>query len=128
MGRPYSYFNSRQMELRKDVKRAFEILKWKFAIICGPYLGLTAGEMHKIMLTCISMHNMVIQETRRNNDWTNHEDENLRPEIQPGRGSPARNYAQMTSHIEIKTMYDRLREYLRANIWSEFGRGGERID
>ncbi|XP_026439668.1 uncharacterized protein LOC113338464 [Papaver somniferum] len=66
MGRSYSYFNSKQMNLRKDVERAFGILKQKFAIICGPYRGLSAREMHKTMLTCIIMHNMVIQETRRN--------------------------------------------------------------
>ncbi|XP_026396061.1 uncharacterized protein LOC113290694 [Papaver somniferum] len=66
MGRSYSYFNSKQMNLRKDVERAFGILKRKFAIVCGPYRGLSAREMHKTMLTCIIMHNMVIQETRRN--------------------------------------------------------------
>ncbi|XP_026419417.1 uncharacterized protein LOC113315341 [Papaver somniferum] len=66
MGRSYSYFNSKQMNLRKDVERAFRILKRKFAIVCGPYRGLSAREMHKTMLTCIIMHNMVIQETRRN--------------------------------------------------------------
>ncbi|XP_026451388.1 uncharacterized protein LOC113351660 [Papaver somniferum] len=90
MGRSYSYFNNRQMELRKDVERAFGILKRKFAIICGPYRALSAREMHKTMPTCIIMHNMVIQETRELN---NHEDEDLRPETQPERGLPARNYA-----------------------------------
>ncbi|XP_026452120.1 uncharacterized protein LOC113352524 [Papaver somniferum] len=66
MGRSYSYFNRKQMNLRKDVERAFRILKRKFTIVCGPYHGLSAREMHKTMLTCIIMHNMVIQETRRN--------------------------------------------------------------
>ncbi|XP_026433057.1 uncharacterized protein LOC113330464 [Papaver somniferum] len=93
MGRSYSYFNSKQMNLRKDVERAFGILKRKFAIVCGPYRGLSAREMHKTMLTCIIMHNMVIQETRRNKNWTNHQDEDLRPEIIPARGLPAKNYA-----------------------------------
>ncbi|XP_026396986.1 uncharacterized protein LOC113291699 [Papaver somniferum] len=93
MGRSYSYFNSKQMNLRKDVERAFEILKWKFAIVCGPYRGLSAREMHKTMLTCIIMHNMIIQETRYNKNWINHQDEDLRPEIIPARGLPARNYA-----------------------------------
>ncbi|XP_026416514.1 uncharacterized protein LOC113311948 [Papaver somniferum] len=127
MGRSYSYFNSRQMDLRKDVERALGILKRKFAIICGPYRGLSAREMHKTMLTCIIMHNMVIQETRPNKNWTNHQDEDLRPEIIPARGLPARNYAQMTSHIENRTLYNRLREDLRANMSAEFGRDGGRI-
>ncbi|XP_026458504.1 uncharacterized protein LOC113359021 [Papaver somniferum] len=126
-GRSYSYFNSRQMNLRKDVEREFGILKRKFAIICGPYRGLSAREMHKTMLTCIIMHNMVIQETRRNKNWTNHQDEDLRHDIIPAKGLPARNYAQMTSNIENRTLYNRLREDLRANMWAEFGRDGGRI-
>ncbi|XP_026459043.1 uncharacterized protein LOC113359665 [Papaver somniferum] len=112
MGRSYSYFNSKQMNLRKDVERAFGILKRKFAIICGSYRVLSAREMHKTMLTCIIMHNMVIQETLRNNNWTNHQDEDLRPEIIPARGLPAKNYAQMTSHIENITLYNRLKTEL----------------
>ncbi|XP_026450588.1 uncharacterized protein LOC113350670 [Papaver somniferum] len=128
MGRSYSYFNSRQMELRKDVEWAFGILKRNFAIICGPYRGLSAREMHKTVLTCIIMHKMVIQETRHNKNWINHEDEALRPEIQPKRRLPARNYMQMTSHIENRTLYNRLKEDLRANIWAEFGRDGGRIE
>ncbi|XP_026441459.1 uncharacterized protein LOC113340542 [Papaver somniferum] len=127
MDRSYSYFNSRQMDLRKDVERAFGTLKRKCAIICGPYRGLSAREMHKTMLICIIMHNMVIQETRRNKNWTNHQDEDLRLEIISTRGLLARNYAQMTSHIENKTLYNMLREDLRANMWAEFGRDGGRI-
>ncbi|XP_026451940.1 uncharacterized protein LOC113352322 [Papaver somniferum] len=128
MGYSYSYFNSKQMNLRKDVERAFGILKWKFAIVCGPYRSLSAREMHKTMLTCIIMHNMVIQETCRNKNWANHQDDDLRPEIIPARVLPARNYAQMTSHIENRTLYNRLREDLRANLWAEFGRDGGRIE
>ncbi|XP_026460132.1 uncharacterized protein LOC113360921 [Papaver somniferum] len=128
MGRSYSYFNSKQMNLRKDLERAFGIPKRKFAIICGPYRGLSAREMHKTMLTCIIMHNMAIQETRRNKKWTNHQDEDLRPEIIPARGLPARNYAQMTSQIENRTLYNRLREDLRVDLWAEFGRDGGRIE
>ncbi|XP_026397122.1 uncharacterized protein LOC113291847 [Papaver somniferum] len=128
MSRSYSYLNSKQMNLRKDVERAFGILKRKFAIICGPYRGLSAREMHKTMLTCIIMHNMVIQETRRDKNWTNYQDEDLRPEIILARGLPARNYALMTSHIENITLYNRLREDFRANLWAEFGRDGGRIE
>ncbi|XP_026383435.1 uncharacterized protein LOC113278929 [Papaver somniferum] len=116
------------MELRKDVERPFGIMKRKFTIICGPYRGLSAREMHKTMLTCIIMYNMVIQETHRNKNWINHQDEDLRPEILPARGLPARNYAQMTSHIEKTTLYNRLREDLIANMWAEFGRDGGRIE
>ncbi|XP_026439191.1 uncharacterized protein LOC113337827 [Papaver somniferum] len=104
------------MAARKDVERAFGILKRKFAIICSPCRGLSAREMHKPMLTCIILHNMVIQEARRDSEWINYEDEYLRPEIQPQRGVPARNYAQMTNNIQNQNLYDNLRDDLRVNL------------
>ncbi|XP_026419511.1 uncharacterized protein LOC113315449 [Papaver somniferum] len=63
--RSYRHFNNAQMSARKDVERAFGILKRKFAIIYGPYRGLSPREMDKTMLTYIVLHNMIIQETRR---------------------------------------------------------------
>ncbi|XP_026378582.1 uncharacterized protein LOC113273022 [Papaver somniferum] len=90
LGHSYRNFNERQMALSKDVERAFGILERKFAIICGPYRGLSPREMHKTILTCIILHNIIIQETRRRKEWTNYEDEDLEPEIQPQRGVPAK--------------------------------------
>ncbi|XP_026399017.1 uncharacterized protein LOC113294855 [Papaver somniferum] len=121
LGRSYRYFNTAQMGARKDVERAFGILKRKFAIICGPYRRLSAREMHKTMLTCIILDNMVIQETRHDSEWINYEDEDLRPEIQPQKGVPARNYAQMTNYIHNENLYDSLRDDLRVNLWAEHG-------
>ncbi|XP_026399104.1 uncharacterized protein LOC113294952 [Papaver somniferum] len=113
LGRSYRHFNTAKIAARKDVDRAFGILKWKFAIICGPYRGLSPREIHKTMLICIILYNMVIQETRRDSEWT---------EIQPQRGVPARNYAQMTNYIQNQNFYDSLRDDLRVNLWAEHGR------
>ncbi|XP_026439318.1 uncharacterized protein LOC113338007 [Papaver somniferum] len=68
------------------------------------------------------------RETRRNKNWTNRQDEDLRLEVIHTRGLPAKNYAQMTSHIENRTLYNRLREDLKANVWPDFGRDGGRIE
>ncbi|XP_026435213.1 uncharacterized protein LOC113332932 [Papaver somniferum] len=119
LGRSHRHFNTAQMAARKDVERAFGILKRKFTIICGPYRGLSPREMRKTMLI---LHNMIIQETRRDSEWTNYEDEDLRPEIHPQRGVPARNYAQMTNYIQNQNLYDSLRDDLRVNLWAEHGR------
>ncbi|XP_026384367.1 uncharacterized protein LOC113279947 [Papaver somniferum] len=121
VGRSYRHFNNAQMALRKDVERAFGIFKRKFTIICVPYRGLSPREMHKTMLTYIILHNMVIQETRRDSEWTNYEDEDLRPEIQPERGVPARNYDQLTNYIQNRNLYDSLRDDQRLNLWAEHG-------
>ncbi|XP_026399799.1 uncharacterized protein LOC113295686 [Papaver somniferum] len=124
LGHSYRHFNNRQMAVRKDVEHTFGILKRKFDIICGPYRVLGAREMHKTMLTCRILHNMVIQETHRDKEWTNYEDEDMRPEIQPQRGVPARNYAQMTNYIQNQNLYGSLRDDLRVNLWAEHGIAG----
>ncbi|XP_026441621.1 uncharacterized protein LOC113340764 [Papaver somniferum] len=128
LGHSYRHFNDRQMAVRKDVERAYGILKMKFTIICGPYHGLSPREMHTTMRTCISLHNMVIQETHREKEWTNYEDEDLRPEIQPQpqRGLPIGNYGKITTYIQNQNLYDQLREDLRVNLLAEYGREGGR--
>ncbi|XP_026451003.1 uncharacterized protein LOC113351183 [Papaver somniferum] len=122
LGLSYRHFNDAQMALRKDVERAFGILRRKFPIIYGPYRGLSPREMHKAMLTCIILHNMVIQVTRRDSDWINYEYEDLRLEIGPERGRPARDYRQMTNYIQKQNLYDQLRDDLRLNLLAEHGR------
>ncbi|XP_026400524.1 uncharacterized protein LOC113296432 [Papaver somniferum] len=63
-----------------------------------------------------------VEQTRRDSDWTNYEDEDLRPEIRPHRGVPARDYGQMTNYIQNRNLYEQLRDDLRLNLWAEHGR------
>ncbi|XP_026399858.1 uncharacterized protein LOC113295749 [Papaver somniferum] len=121
LGNSYRHFNERKIVLRRDVEWSSGILKRKFAIVGGSYRSLSPREMHKIMLTCIILHSMVIQETRHEKEWTNYEYEDLRPDSQPHRGVPARNYV-----IQNQNLYDILREYLRMNLLEEYGRAGGR--
>ncbi|XP_026446282.1 isoflavone 2'-hydroxylase-like [Papaver somniferum] len=78
----YKYFNGQQMKLRKDVECAFGILKRKFSIIAGLSRFFDHQEMNKIILTCIILHNVVIEETRSHDPtWTSFSDEDLRPRL-----------------------------------------------
>ncbi|XP_038696217.1 uncharacterized protein LOC119993248 [Tripterygium wilfordii] len=50
--------------VRKDVERAFDILQAKWGITKGPIRYYKTSELKKIMLTCIILHNMIIDDER----------------------------------------------------------------
>ncbi|KAK9187712.1 hypothetical protein WN944_019110 [Citrus x changshan-huyou] len=58
---------------QKDVKRAFEVLQSRFAIVAGPSRFWIKHELHDIMIVCIIIHNMIIEDERdvnaTINDW-----------------------------------------------------------
>ena len=48
----------------KDVERAFGVLQARFAIIRNPALARDASMLGKIMIACIIMHNMIVEDER----------------------------------------------------------------
>eukprot|EP00918_Siedleckia_nematoides_P016772 GHVU01036066.1.p1 GENE.GHVU01036066.1~~GHVU01036066.1.p1 ORF type:complete len:424 (+),score=44.27 GHVU01036066.1:254-1525(+) len=54
------YYNVRQSAIRKDVERAFGVMKARWWIIKYPSRFLSPSIMHDIMYTCIILHNMII--------------------------------------------------------------------
>ncbi|XP_057520756.1 uncharacterized protein LOC130801019 [Amaranthus tricolor] len=49
---------------RKDVERAFRVLQARFAIIRIPALARDVSILGKIMIACIIMHNMIVEDER----------------------------------------------------------------
>jgi len=49
---------------RKDVERAFGVLKSQFTIICDPLHAWNIDTMNDIMLACIILHNMIVEDER----------------------------------------------------------------
>lgn len=48
---------------RKDVEKAFDMLKSRFEILCGPSSNWqTGGTVKNIILTCIILLNMIIKD------------------------------------------------------------------
>ncbi|XP_021761791.1 uncharacterized protein LOC110726627 [Chenopodium quinoa] len=67
-------FAKHQEAARKDVERAFGVLQARFAIIKKPSLAWDTDILHNIMLACIIIHNMIVEderETYQNNVNTN---------------------------------------------------------
>ena len=50
-----------QEAYRKDVERAFGILQARFSIIRGPARGWSKENLQYIMMTCIILHNMIVE-------------------------------------------------------------------
>ncbi|XP_024177996.1 uncharacterized protein LOC112183911 [Rosa chinensis] len=56
------HFTRMQEAYRKDVERAFGILQARWAIIGGPARGWSKENLQYIMMTCIILHNMIVED------------------------------------------------------------------
>ncbi|XP_047326687.1 uncharacterized protein LOC124930380 [Impatiens glandulifera] len=57
-------FAKHQEATRKNVERAFGVLQTRFAIIRKPSLAWNRDVISKIMMACIIMHNMIVEDER----------------------------------------------------------------
>jgi hypothetical protein len=53
-----------QESTRKNVERAFRVLQARFAIVCGPARLHKPKMLKEIMMACIILHNMIIEDER----------------------------------------------------------------
>ena len=57
-------FAKKQEGQRKDVERAFGVLQARFAIVRHPALARDVSMLGKIMIACIILHNMIVEDER----------------------------------------------------------------
>ncbi|XP_048502665.1 uncharacterized protein LOC125498491 [Beta vulgaris subsp. vulgaris] len=57
-------FTQHQEAIRKDIERAFGVLQARFAIIRKPALAWDKDILWKIIMACIIMHNMIVEDER----------------------------------------------------------------
>jgi hypothetical protein len=58
----HRYFAGEQESYRKDIERAFGVLKIKFLSINHPILLHHRDDIYYLVLACVAMHNMMVQE------------------------------------------------------------------
>jgi hypothetical protein len=60
----HKLFAEKQEGARKDVECAFGILQSRFCILCRPTHLYEQGDLQNIMLACIILHNMIIEDEK----------------------------------------------------------------
>ena len=55
-------FKSAQESARKDIERAFGVLKQRWHILHNPTCGWHLNKLRNIMYTCIILHNMILED------------------------------------------------------------------
>ncbi|KAL3615808.1 hypothetical protein CASFOL_040102 [Castilleja foliolosa] len=112
-------FKQRQEAARKDIERAFGVLQARWAIVSGPARGWYKEDLGQIMLTCIILHNMIIEDEGEN--AVNWQREDGEPEDEWFEGAPPdfQQYLHRRSQIRDKQSHHRLRNDLIEHIWNE---------
>jgi hypothetical protein len=60
------HFATQQEGARKDIESAFGVLQSRFAVIRGPAYGWDRAQLNDIMMTCIILHNMIVEDEQHN--------------------------------------------------------------
>ncbi|XP_073138048.1 protein ANTAGONIST OF LIKE HETEROCHROMATIN PROTEIN 1-like [Henckelia pumila] len=110
-------FKERQESARKDVERAFGVLQSRWAIVRGPARYWYRKKLKQIMLACIILHNMIIEDEGGHViDWYNDEaDELAQPILGSNRGF--QDYLRTNSELRDTQVHHQLRADLVEHIW-----------
>ncbi|XP_021744875.1 uncharacterized protein LOC110710843 [Chenopodium quinoa] len=130
-------FTTSQESARKDVERAFGVLQARFAIIRKPALAWSVELMWKIMMTCIIIHNMIVEDKR--DTYLNYKDPlefaQEQPENMPGSSSTRNattftvtprqydpdNFSRLTAsrgEIRDRQVHEALKNDLVEHLWA----------
>ncbi|XP_074556855.1 protein ANTAGONIST OF LIKE HETEROCHROMATIN PROTEIN 1-like [Curcuma longa] len=110
-------FKERQESARKDVERAFGVLQSRWAIVRGPARYWYRKKLKQIMLACIILHNMIVEDEGAHvTNW--YDDEGDEP-AQPIHGSNRgfQDYLQTNSELRDTQVHHQLRADLVEHIW-----------
>jgi len=82
-GNKRKHFAVAQESARKDVERAFGVLQTRFAIVRGPARFWKLEMLKDIMMACVILHNMIVEDERTNNRDEDFEYEQLNEPLEP---------------------------------------------
>ncbi|XP_074287603.1 uncharacterized protein LOC141612726 [Silene latifolia] len=137
--RKHKLFAQYQEAARKDVERAFGVLQARFSFIKRPCRIWNPSIIGKIMMACIIMHNMIVEDERDTylNHWDTTEfNEDMSTERSaingdevPDNGtsqfsigdSSLTGYMQRRSQLRDKNTHNNLKSDLIEHIWETFG-------
>ena len=104
-----------QERARKDIERAFGVLKKRFAILAKPSLFTKKSTMMKVMFTCMILHNMILEDERH--AICQYDENEIIPPPQPlPVASP--EYLQRVQIVRSREIHGDLRRHLVDHLWT----------
>ncbi|XP_045802847.1 putative nuclease HARBI1 [Trifolium pratense] len=123
-GEKRKLFAQRQESARKDVERAFGVLQARFAIVRGPARAWHVNTMKHIMLACIILHNMIVEDERDtyagNFDY-DHNNNFSTIEVSAGPDPNLTTLFERIAHVHERKNHRQLQADLVEHIWERFG-------
>ncbi|TVU33332.1 hypothetical protein EJB05_25142, partial [Eragrostis curvula] len=114
------YFAGKQESARKDIERAFGVLQSRFAVIRGPAYGWDRSHLNDIMMTCIILHNMIVEDEQGHAHNTNFT--SIGPLAVPHSNHPDRQAFVAAHHrLHDRNTHNQLRQDLIENHWMRRG-------
>jgi hypothetical protein len=123
----HKLFTQHQEGARKDVERAFRVLQSCFSIVCRPARLWKRKSVGRIMLACVILHNMIVEDERE--DASIHIDLNenpgasfaLPPEVNTGGNLCFADVLRRKAAIHARPQHTQLKDDLVEHIWHRFG-------
>jgi hypothetical protein len=117
-------FAKAQEAQRKDVERAFGVLQARFAIVRGPARFWDEATLRDIMIACVIMHNMIIEDERNDDrlyDSYDKNDVDVKDVVSRAGTSKFMSFGQMREEIENSHVHHQLQEDLVEHLWLRRG-------
>ena len=118
-------FKKKQESARKDVERAFGVLQARWAIVRGPARSWYRTRLKMIMLTCIILHNMIVEdEGEMIMNWLDDDGDDV---VQPVQGGTQdfQEFLRRNSMLRDTQVHHQLRHDLVEHIWPHFNNNEE---
>ncbi|XP_021974493.1 uncharacterized protein LOC110869557 [Helianthus annuus] len=118
------YYKKKQETARKDIERAFGVLKKRWYITAQPSMILEKSKLRNIMYTCIILHNMILEDSDRAFYRESYDESN-----QPT--NPLLTYAEkevIRARIRDRDTHHNLRADLTEHLWFYREHGGDDED
>ena len=122
----HKLFSEHQEGARKDVECAFGILQSRFCILRQPARLYEQGDLENIMLACIILHNMIIEDEKDiEDDSFDLNEEATTSTVQPstitqGHDPAMEEVLQRDTEIRDREAHRQLQSDLIDHIWQKF--------
>jgi len=121
-------YAEKQEGARKDIERAFGVLRRRFSILKRPARLYDRDQLRDIVLACVILHNMIVEDEKEE-DIEENLDLNVAASsatVQEPENSPDENVSfdrvlEKDTHIRDRSAHFRLKNDLVEHIWNKFG-------